>query len=743
MLSNIFSSFGEMVAPRPEPLSELISLIRSGQSELACKFIKSHEDHINWDSREPRLGMCPLHMACAVGDITVVVELLSRGADLDIKSSAEESLGNRALHFAAMNDRKLVVEVLLRSGADPSLPNENGQIPYELADSAEVRQVLLVDKTEIAQKILSPMALARHSQRKLSVNFAPVDQKGPEADADSSPAPESSPSSIGGDDRRTNPGNDDAFSYLADDENEAELHSMVLQAAKETSAAYLDQDLSLEDRLFLFKACQVPPKDEKQLKKTRDRMVYMLARRPDLVQARLIELGNFGNEGQTPVHVAASNNNLEMLQLFLETDPNCSWLRDLQGRTPLHCATENVHTDNYEVCKVLREVMCTACPERDPVGDNAPLDLAGRTPLGRQNRQKKGTSPKPPAKIQALLFEPGDRSVLPLSPVHRRTGSSPSKSPDFNFSGASVTQENLVYAFSEASGWKPYMEDRVLIQCPLAQEISWSLFAVFDGHGGSFCSQYLSENLPRILSTATKAQVDLNEPTASVELKSVSGEKVSENGQPKSAKCLDGSGSTMVLCVVTNDFYAIANVGDSRAVVGQHVLGDDAVRCTWSSTDHKISLEEERSRVEEAGIGIQNTSLILGGVTQNVSRSFGDFVFKQNKKFAADRQAVIANPDVTIFDRNESDKFVVLACDGVFDVMSNAEVVTFVSSRIRHTGEDDIEAVSACDELLQECLSRGSCDNMTVLLVIFEGSTVVSAQTSPDEKGSDVSKRLF
>ncbi|KAJ1437210.1 hypothetical protein B484DRAFT_315111, partial [Ochromonadaceae sp. CCMP2298] len=59
----------------------------------------------------------------------VVVELLSQGADVAVQATN----GNNCLHFAAINDRKGIVEILLRSGADPSIPNGNGLLPVELA----------------------------------------------------------------------------------------------------------------------------------------------------------------------------------------------------------------------------------------------------------------------------------------------------------------------------------------------------------------------------------------------------------------------------------------------------------------------------------------------------------------------------------------------------------------------------------------------------------------------------------
>lgn len=68
------------------------------------------------------------------------MELLLRGADVESKSSPG---GNTALHLAAMNSHYNIIEVLLRSDANPAVPNDEGLIPVELAKEAAVKDVLL------------------------------------------------------------------------------------------------------------------------------------------------------------------------------------------------------------------------------------------------------------------------------------------------------------------------------------------------------------------------------------------------------------------------------------------------------------------------------------------------------------------------------------------------------------------------------------------------------------------------
>ena len=93
------------------------------------------------------------------------MELISIGAEVSLPASS----GNTALHFAAINNRKAVVEVLIRSGADPSTPNSEGVIAGELCTDVEIRALLLRDPSQLPTMIggLSPFALTRQHMRAL------------------------------------------------------------------------------------------------------------------------------------------------------------------------------------------------------------------------------------------------------------------------------------------------------------------------------------------------------------------------------------------------------------------------------------------------------------------------------------------------------------------------------------------------------------------------------------------------
>ena len=111
-----------------------------------------------------------------------------------------------------------------------------------------------------------------------------------------------------------------------------------------------------------------------------------------------------------------------------------------------------------------------------------------------------------------------------------------------------------------------------------------------------------------------------------------------------------------------------------------------------------------------------------------LARAFGDFDAKKNKDLSPSRQAVVCTPDIVMRDRNDDeDMYLVLACDGIWDVMTNEEVGSFVVKRVaeRH-GESDVLA-KVGDDLCDECLEKDSQDNMSVLIVALPASGLCPA----------------
>lgn len=162
----------------------------------------------------------------------------------------------------------------------------------------------------------------------------------------------------------------------------------------------------------------------------------------------------------------------------------------------------------------------------------------------------------------------------------------------------------------------------------------------------------------------------------------------------------DVSGTTAVIAVLDGELLIIGNVGDSRAVMGD--LKGSTIPLSF---DHKPNQLKERRRIKEAGgyitfAGVWRVAGILA-----TSRALGDFPLKEPRKL------VTAEPDVLTFSlRDHKAHFVILATDGLWDVLSNEEAVAFVRD---HIHEPDFGAKT----LALHAYSLGSQDNITVAIL--------------------------
>jgi protein phosphatase 1G len=102
---------------------------------------------------------------------------------------------------------------------------------------------------------------------------------------------------------------------------------------------------------------------------------------------------------------------------------------------------------------------------------------------------------------------------------------------------------------------------------------------------------------------------------------------------------------------------------------------------------------------------------------------------------------ITALPDVKSITLDDSDEFMVLACDGIWNVMSSQDVVDFVRARIQ-AGTAKLSVI--CEEMFEFCLAPDTsgdgtgCDNMTCVIVSFNGLTSgVATRTGVKRKADD------
>jgi protein phosphatase 2C family protein 2/3 len=246
----------------------------------------------------------------------------------------------------------------------------------------------------------------------------------------------------------------------------------------------------------------------------------------------------------------------------------------------------------------------------------------------------------------------------------------------------------------------------------IAQLGNGHYFAVFDGHGGAAASTFCAKKLHKMFNRSEHFSRGEFGPA----LRDAFVETNSEFENQ-----FEDDGATALASYCLRDKLFVANAGDSRAVLGipqgQGVYAGEQI-----TQDHKPSDAIEKKRIVESGHELLNDACIVNGkriVVVRVdgiiacSRSIGDFAFKDSDD--VEKAALTCVPD--LFERpTEPGTFMVLACDGVWDVMSSEDVVQFVAKRIGDVRTDS-EAEKLCEALVLHALACGSTDNTSAIVV--------------------------
>lgn len=248
------------------------------------------------------------------------------------------------------------------------------------------------------------------------------------------------------------------------------------------------------------------------------------------------------------------------------------------------------------------------------------------------------------------------------------------------------------YGYSAFKGKRASMEDFFETRISEVDGQMVAFFGVFDGHGGSQTAEYLKNNLFNNLSSHPNFIKDTKSAIVEVFRQTDTDYINEERGQQKDA------GSTASTAVLVGDRLLVANVGDSRVVACR------AGTAIPLSIDHKPERSDERERIESAGGFILWAGTWRVGGVLAVSRAFGDKLLKPY---------VSAEPEIQE-ESIEGVDFLIIASDGIWNVLSNKEAVAIVH------GIADAEVASR--KLIEEAFARGSIDNITCVVVRFEKS---------------------
>lgn len=190
----------------------------------------------------------------------------------------------------------------------------------------------------------------------------------------------------------------------------------------------------------------------------------------------------------------------------------------------------------------------------------------------------------------------------------------------------------------------------------------------------------------------------------------------------------EDGGSTLICAAVHGRTLSVANLGDARAVLCE---GSMAIPM---SVDHKPTDHAELQRVRRCG-GIVQMGRVGGCLA--VSRALGDFEFKMRAPTFVQKEFQVSNvADIRQIPITDVTRFLILACDGLWDVLSNEEAVTWVSQYLtRNIGgapQNDAalkQTLNSCAQALCEyAVQRGSMDNVSVILLLFHTPSTMTGQ---------------
>ncbi|KAA0187375.1 Integrin-linked kinase-associated serine/threonine phosphatase [Fasciolopsis buskii] len=303
-----------------------------------------------------------------------------------------------------------------------------------------------------------------------------------------------------------------------------------------------------------------------------------------------------------------------------------------------------------------------------------------------------------------------------------------------------------------------------------------SYFAVFDGHGGARAAEFAAKHLHlHMVSRFPRGgvkQIDKDIRRVLYDAYKKTDENFLRESIQQRPHWRDGSTAATAL-LVNNTLY-LANLGDSKIVLARvaplqneekvkihdrmmkGISGVPGALCL--TRDHNPVDYEERQRIQATGATVQNGR--VNNVLE-VSRSFGDYQFK--------KQGVTCIPDVRKCHLTENDKFLLIACDGLWKSFPPSEAVTLVDRLLQQEisaalserqesyqkpqsgSVNSANAVnllihkrveSVCTHIVNEAVLRMSGDNVTCILIVFSDAYEAPYPRYPTAVAEELTKTV-
>lgn len=177
-------------------------------------------------------------------------------------------------------------------------------------------------------------------------------------------------------------------------------------------------------------------------------------------------------------------------------------------------------------------------------------------------------------------------------------------------------------------------------------------------------------------------------------------------------------GCTACVCILTKDEVICANSGDSRGVLCRKGVAVELSR------DHKPDNPEEKERITKAG-GFVEENRVKGML--NLSRALGDLEYKLDPELAVEDQMITCVPEIKVEKIDKNAEFLIIACDGIWDCMTNQEAVDFVkeqASTLKKKSGSSFKLSFIIEKMFEKIIAEDiaasgglGCDNMTCTII--------------------------
>ncbi|KAJ4828262.1 hypothetical protein Tsubulata_012071 [Turnera subulata] len=227
-----------------------------------------------------------------------------------------------------------------------------------------------------------------------------------------------------------------------------------------------------------------------------------------------------------------------------------------------------------------------------------------------------------------------------------------------------------------------------------------AFYGVFDGHGGKHAADFARSHLPRFI---------FEDDDFPSQIESVVSSAFLQTDTAFAEACsLDdalASGTTALAALVVGRLLLVANAGDCRAVLCRRG------KAIEMSRDHKPMCGKERKRIEASG-GYIYDGYLNGQL--NVARALGDWHMEGMKD--RDGGPLSAEPELMTTTLTGEDEFLIIGCDGIWDVFRSQNAVDFARRRL----QEHNDPIRCSKDLVDEALKRKSGDNLAVIVVCFQ-----------------------